>query len=450
MVGIYRLYFYKKICDKKDFAFIPNIYKQSIFLSPRLKKLLPLSLNVEDFAAYFLPNDFITLYKNLEKPTFILYTPYKETILKIEGHRIGRKGCVLEISSIDKMKETHDYWHNRCQELESQITYFKYILNRIPIVICGRDQEGVIHYCNRYYAQHLDKTEAEVLKDQLSLITQPHAEYLTLHGQRRFFEIQHFTTQKTQVTIGIDKTDYDLLKREFSEYLDATHNIFQQLSTPIAVFNAEQTLTFFNKGYQMLFEFDTKFLISQPFIGEILDDLRQRQKIPEPANFMQYKNMHKSFFNNLLEPLEETLHLANGKILRSLVTPQPSGGVLYMYEDITHHLQLEKEHKSLNAAQKEILDHLHEGVAIFGSDYRLRFSNPMFQKMFQIETLPSHVDDVLKHVETKRLSCQMILELFEKRTYDSGYLSHEISWAYTPLPDGAHLLNFFFTIQKTA
>lgn len=449
---MYHLYFYKKVYQRLDFIYIPNIYKQSIYISQRLKKLLPYDMTLDEFVKMFLGNDAVYFYKNREKTVFSFYVSHKDTIFKVEGRKMGRNGCVLQLYNVDKMKETADYWSNLCQSLKKQVSYLEYILDHAPLLVCGKDLEGKIKYCNRFYAQHLDKTQTEVLKEQITLITQNPIQYIPLRGQRRFFEIQNFTTEEDHIEIGIDKTDYDMVKREFDHYLSATHNIFEQLSTPIAVFNADQGLTFFNKAYQILFDFDVRFLGAQPSIGEILDDLRKRQKIPEPADFMNYKNMHKSFFNNLLEPLEETLHLPNGKVLRSVVTPQPSGGVLYMYEDITHPIQLEKDHKSLNAAQKEILNHLHEGIVIFGSDHRLRFVNPMFQTMFQAKKSMSHVTDMIQFVESSLLTRQMILELFEKRVYDSGGLTQTISWSYTPLPDGSHLLSFFnmSPFQKSA
>ena len=444
------LYRYKRIFGNKDYIFIPNIYKSSITLSSSLKKFIPFCHSLESFVEYFFPNDLTTLYKNLEKMNFCFYSEYKDTIIKVEGKRIGKKSCVIEISNIEHMKETHEFWSKKCQSLENKVLYLEQVLDCVPMIICGRNQDGTINYCNRAYSQIAGKSKDAIIKEQLSLMTQNKYEYLHTCGQRHFFQIQHFTMREYHITVGLDKTEYDNLKREFTDYLEATHNIFHQISVPISVFNKEHSLSFFNKAYQLLFDFDLRFLERHPSLSEILDDLRQRQKIPEPSDFMKYKNMHKSFFTNLSEPLEETLHLATGKILRSVISPQPSGGLLYIYEDITHSMQLEQENKRHTAAQKEILNHLHEGISVFGSDYRLRFANPMFQQMFQIEFLNGHMDDILQHVETPILSRQMILEMFEKRTYMTGYLNASISWAYTPLPDGGHLLSFFYSSQKIA
>jgi len=447
--SVYYLYRYRIFYLHRDFVYVPDLNKQDIQLSPKLKNVFSDTPTFEKFVKHFFHDHMALLYKNISKKSFSFYVPYKTFLLKIVGFRIG-KGCVLEFYNLETMKDLNDHLKDTCDQLQMQVGHFKYILNHLPILVVQKSKEGVINYCNKLYAKVLDKTEQEVIKSQTALELNSPSEYLSLNGKRKLFEIETLKRDGTDITVGIETTEHDKLKKEFSEYTSSTHSIFQQLSTPIAVFNSDQALVFFNKAYQILFGFDAKFLGQSPLISEILDDLRNRQKIPEPADFVSYKKVHKSFFSNLLEPFEETLHLANGQILRSVVTPQPSGGVLYMYEDITNHLQLEKEHKSLNASQKEILDHLHEGVVVFGNNHRLRLSNPMLLKILGLGQVKPHVEDFIEAVSTSILTRQMILELFEKRAYNSGQLTDDIGWSYTPLPEGSHLLNFFYTFKKTA
>ncbi|USO02017.1 MAG: PAS-domain containing protein [Alphaproteobacteria bacterium] len=449
-VSVYRLYLYKMFYMKRDFAYVPDLSKSEIHLSPKLQNVFSAKPTFEAFIKYFFKDDVALLYKNISKKSFSFYITYNAILLKVEGFKVGQNGCVIEFYNLDTIKELNDHLRANCEKLQAQVDTFKFVLNHLPVIVCQKTKEGAIQYCNKLYAKFLDKTEQEVIKTQTVLELKNKTEYLTLKGKRRFFEVDELKKDEDQIIIGRDETERDKLKKEFDTYTHSTHNIFQQLSTPIAVFNSDQALTFFNKAYQMLFEFDAKFLGHQPLISEILDDLRNRQKIPEPQDFVNYKKVHRAFFNNLLEPFEETLHLPNGQVLRSVVSPQASGGVLYMYEDITNHLHLEMEHKSLSASQKEILDHLHEGVIIFGNDNRLRLSNPMLLKMFDLGELDAHMDDFIDKISTSLLTRQMILELFEKRTYATGKLSKEISWSYTPLPEGSHLLNFFYTLQKSA
>ena len=449
-LAVYHLYRYRLFYGHRDFVYIPDLRKQKIILSASLKKSLDYDPTFDDFVRYFFKDNMALLYKSIEKRSFSFYMTHQKSLLKVVGFRIGGYGCVLEFYTLDTLQQLNEHLKSTCQTLQTQVDDYEYILNHLPIIISKTSKEGVIHYCNQLYASFLETTEQEVIKSQMTLDIHSKFEYLSLKGKRYFFAIESIKKDEDIIMIGIDKTDYDALEKEFEDYLTSTHNIFQQFSTPIAVFNSDQALIFFNKAYHMLFGFDAKFLAQQPLISEVLDDLRQRQRIPEPQNFAHYKKIHKSFFSNLLEPFEETLHLANGQVLRSVVSPQPSGGVLYMYEDITHHLQLEKEHKSLSAAQKEILDHLHEGVVVFGSDYRLRLSNPMVREMFKLTQMKEHIDAFMDEISTPLFNRQMILEIFEKRVYTSGNINKDMGWSYTPLPEGSHLLNFFYMFKKTA
>ena len=59
-----------------------------------------------------------------------------------------------------------------------------------------------------------------------------------------------------------------------------------------------------------------------------------------------------------------------------------SGGATWIFEDITEKLDLESQVKATVQLQRETIDYLSEAVAVFGSDGRLRLSNPSFADMF--------------------------------------------------------------------
>jgi hypothetical protein len=56
--------------------------------------------------------------------------------------------------------------------------------------------------------------------------------------------------------------------------------------------------------------------------------------------------------------------------LRVVTTPNPDGGVTYLFDDVTERLDLERRFDELIRVQRETLDNLAEGVAVFGSDGR--------------------------------------------------------------------------------
>ena len=75
---------------------------------------------------------------------------------------------------------------------------------------------------------------------------------------------------------------------------------------------------------------------------------------------------------------EHIWHLPDGRTLRVVTTPNPEGGVTYLFDDVTERLDLVRRYDELIRVQGETLDNLAEAVAVFGSDGRLRLHNPAF------------------------------------------------------------------------
>ena len=86
-----------------------------------------------------------------------------------------------------------------------------------------------------------------------------------------------------------------------------------------------------------------------------------------------------------VEAKEHMWHLPDGRTLRVVTTPNPEGGVTYLFDDVTERLDLERRYDALIRVQGETLDNLAEAVAVFGSDGRLRLHNPAFARMWRLE-----------------------------------------------------------------
>ena len=53
-------------------------------------------------------------------------------------------------------------------------------------------------------------------------------------------------------------------------------------------------------------------------------------------------------------------HLPDGRTLRVVTTPNPEGGVTYLFDDVTERLDLERRFDALIRVQGETLDNLAE------------------------------------------------------------------------------------------
>ena len=110
----------------------------------------------------------------------------------------------------------------------------------------------------------------------------------------------------------------------------------------------------------------------------MLDRLRTARKLPEERDFREWKAaLHEAY--RATEPREQPAwHLPDGRTLRVVTTPNPQGGVTYLFEDVTERLDMARRYDALIRVQGETLDNLGEAVAVFGSDGRVRLHNPAF------------------------------------------------------------------------
>ena len=98
-------------------------------------------------------------------------------------------------------------------------------------------------------------------------------------------------------------------------------------------------------------------------------------------------------------------HLPDLRTLRVVTTPNPDGGVTYLFDDVTERLNLERRFDAMIRVQRETLDNLSEAVAVFGSDGRVRLFNPEFATMWGLA--PALLDQH-PHIEAVIASCRSL------------------------------------------
>ena len=252
-----------------------------------------------------------------------------------------------------------------------------------------------------------------------------------------------------------------ILKSKMSINL-ARDEVLENLSTAIAIFGSDRRLIFCNGAYASLWQFDSQWLANAPSLSGILDRLRDTRQLPEVANFRIFKEEQKSFFSNLSGPRESLLHLPDGRTLRKIVGPYSAGGLIFSFDDVSERLNLERSLKTLNAVQRETLDNLHEGIAVFGSDGKLKLSNPAFSQLWGLplsELIGTpHLSDVINQTRLKIAGIETwtnddwtsyvknTMNQFFSRQTTSGRIKLidgvVLDYSSAPLPDGAVLLNY--------
>jgi signal transduction histidine kinase len=213
-----------------------------------------------------------------------------------------------------------------------------------------------------------------------------------------------FETPTRRGSAGIcqDVTELEALRSTFASTVEAHRRTLDQLSTAVAIFDPNRNLAFYNSAYRKLWEIDGAFLDQHPADSAVIDRLRAARRLPEQQDFRAWKaQLHRAYRTR--EPATYEWHLPNQRTLRVVTTPDPDGGVTYLFDDVTERLNLERRFDALIRVQGETLDNLCEAVALFGSDGRVRLYNPVFEKMWQFS--PAMLDEH-PHIEAVIEQCR--------------------------------------------
>lgn len=231
---------------------------------------------------------------------------------------------------------------------------------------------------------------------------------------------------------------------------------FDRLATAFAVFDTSQRLAHYNQAYVDLWQLESDWLDTHPRDGEILDRLRQARRLEERADYREWKQGWLSTYGTDKQ-IEDRWYLPDGRSLHVIADADGDGGVTYLYENVTEQIALESRYNALIQVQRETLDTLREGVAVFGSDGCLKLYNSAFARIWELNPrlldAEPHVEDVITSCrelydapeEWERTKAAVTAIVAERRPYESEFDRPDgtvLACAALPLPDGGTLLTY--------
>ena len=392
-------------------------------------------------------------------------------LVEAEGNIVGGR-AILRLKDVSGIKRELADLLVRFQKLTDETDALRALVEALPSPIWTRDEAGALVFANASYARAVDaKDGADVLQRGIELFDRAAREELfRIHeeagafsgrlpaivaGTRRTFDVLACPARHGSAGIAIDATEADALRAEVKRMAEAYRRILDQLSTGVAIFGSDQRLGFYNTAYRSLWDLDAGFLDQGPSDSAVLDQLRAARKLPEEQDFRQWKaQLHEAY--RALDSKEFTWHLPDGRTLRVATTPNPEGGVIYLFHDNTRRLDLERRYDAMIKVQGETLDNLTEAVAVFASDGRLRLFNPVFARLWKLDpaalALRPHIEAVIGWchalVGDNPLwrSLRTTVTAIDGREPVTGHLDRRdgsvIDCATVPLPDGATLVTF--------
>ena len=336
-----------------------------------------------------------------------------------------------------------------------------------------RDAAGRIIWCNPSYGRAVDAPDDQAAIEQGSELFDPivrreaaaaisetgawkRRASAVVGGERRTFEAAEARTAVGSAGVARDISEIEALKGEMERNENDYSRMIDRLSTAVAIFDKSKRLTLYNAAYRQIWSLEPAFLDQGPTDGEILDRLRAMGQLPEQVDFLAWKAQQLNAYR-AIEPSETVWHLPDGRALRVAASPNPKGGVTYLYDDATQSYALASQVNTLTHVQGETLDALKEGVAAFGADGRLKLFNPAFAELWRIDPAllraRPHIDEIARackplcrRPELFDDLTAMIVDLPDHRESRAARIERIdgliLDCAALPLPDGATLMTF--------
>ncbi|MGO9134050.1 MAG: ATP-binding protein [Methylovirgula sp.] len=320
--------------------------------------------------------------------------------LEIEGRAVSGR-AVMRIRDVSGDRLEAVRLRERLVSTISELDSVRGMLNAIDAPVWLRNHEDKLTWVNAAYVRAVeaaDATEAIVHASELLERSSREASAeargagaiwrgraaTVAAGQRRILDIVDVPVSTGSAGIALDVSEIEAMRAELDRQMQAHAGTLDLLTTAVAMFDRRKRLVFNNAAYRQLWALDQTFVDQHPTDSEILDTLRVRGLLPEQADFRAWREtLHAAY--QAIETSEQVWHLPDGRTLRVVITPNLQGGVTYLIDDVTERFHLQSQFNALSRVQSETLDTLKEGVAVFGTDGRLKFFNPAFATLLNLD-----------------------------------------------------------------
>ncbi|MGJ8569144.1 MAG: ATP-binding protein [Hoeflea sp.] len=393
-------------------------------------------------------------------------------VIEAQGRVSGGRAFVRFVTLSGVRAELAELTIER-DRLLSSLDTFQALLDIIDMPVWLRGPDAKLVWVNNAYAKAVegeDRQDAltrglELLgtaaRERVRATATPERPFLdkvstVIHGHRRFFEVADARTSSGSAGLALDVSIEEDLRQELKRTIQSHAETLDHLATPVAIFDRDQRLQFHNQAFQRLWELDTPFLSRRPDNGEFLERLRADGKLPEPHAWRDWKEQMLSVYRSV-ETTPHLWHLPDGQTLNVFANAHPQGGVTWVFENLTEKVDLETRYNTLLQAQGETIDHLAEGVGVFGPDGKVRLSNPSFRALWGLTEQQVKPGTHIKHIAEAcepsyreadgwKLFAGAITGFEDERRTQEGRIELVtgliLDYAIVPLPNGQTMIAF--------
>lgn len=256
------------------------------------------------------------------------------------------------------------------------------------------------------------------------------------------------------------------------EYSDASNHemtqtlakTFAQLSTGLAIFDAQKRLQLFNPALVDLCGLPVDFLSARPDLATFFDALRDRQMMPEPRNYSTWRDHIADLAAAAASGrYQETWTLSSGSVYEVIGRPHPGGAIAFLFQDISAEVTLTRQFRSDLDQYHAIFEALDTPLCVVSEAGNLSFANAAYTRFWRLgegeivvglsvdqlcqnwcgaSAERSRVRDIRARLIDPDINPENVVPL-------SNLAGRSVSCQMHPLPGGSVLLRFLESAPET-
>ena len=397
-------------------------------------------------------------------------------VIEADGRPAGRQAVLwLEDASIrgeDERTAISRFESHRLTAEDNPVAFVE-MMSRAPFPLWRISGTGKLAWVNKAYVEavgaadtsavisdqtHLDPAAAEqalsALKSGESVES---SRPIIINGQRKSMSVSVFPVSGGAAGIATDASEAEGLREALTRHMRAHDELLNTMEEAIVIFGADKRISFHNTAFAQMFDLGEEWSQDRPSHSEWLDDIREKRLVPEQSDFTEWKASELALYTDWPDEMPpEIWGLPDDRTLRLARLRDPRGGISLLFSDITQTVTLQSQLGTLINVQKTTLDRLSEGIAVFGSDGRIKIHNAAYGKIWNLSEAALKdnprfrdiIEPSLPLYSDKAFWAEMAARTTDPNPEVRRHIEGEITtgddrvltWLSRPLPDGATLI----------
>lgn len=221
-------------------------------------------------------------------------------------------------------------------------------------------------------------------------------------GKPAWFDLTGFADGTERLNFATPADSAVHAENSLRDFMLTLTKTFAHLHVGLAIFDNQRQLVLFNPALLDLTGLPADFLSMRPSLLSVLDGMRDRNMIPEPKDYRNWRRqmieMERAAASGLYE---ETWSLPGGQTYRVIGRPHPNGALALMIEDISGEMLRTRRFRADLELSQSVIDEVGEAIAVFSPAGQLVVSNSAYARLWGADPAENLTEVTLRSLSTR-------------------------------------------------